>query len=146
MKMKIQSEVNPKHFSGSCKGDSGGPLIGDGKEDKRTLIGIVSGDILSIIHTILHHVTGGLGCGLGYPGWYTKVAFHKDWISCIMDMSLQFGNNRENVEEVCNKRARKSKRCASPETELPRCRDHEKYTQCEDTDILNLREGAYMEE
>ena len=30
-------------FSGSCKGDSGGPLIGDGLEDKRTLIGIVSG-------------------------------------------------------------------------------------------------------
>merc|ERR1712110_1096277 len=53
-------------FSGSCKGDSGGPLIGDGLEDKRTLIGIVS---------------GGLGCGEGYPGWYTKVAFHKDWIS-----------------------------------------------------------------
>ena len=122
----IQSDEDPELFSGSCKGDSGGPLIGNGIEDKRTLIGIVS---------------GGWGCGQGYPGWYTKVAFHKDWISCIIDMSLQFGNNREKVEEICNKRARRSARCASPETELPSCRDHEDYTQCEDTDTLNLRQG-----
>ena len=40
----IQSEENSKLFSGSCQGDSGGPLIGDGVEDKRTLIGIVSGE------------------------------------------------------------------------------------------------------
>ena len=43
----IQSEEDPGIFSGSCKGDSGGPLIGDGVEDKRTLIGIVSGNIFS---------------------------------------------------------------------------------------------------
>jgi len=122
----IQSEDEPDLFSGSCKGDSGGPLIGDGIEDKRTLIGIVS---------------GGLGCGEGYPGWYTKVAFHKDWISCIIDMSLQFDNNKERVEEMCNKRAKRSARCASPETELQVCRDHEDYTRCEDTDTLNLRQG-----
>ena len=27
-------------FTGSCKGDSGGPLIGDGLEDKRHLLGL----------------------------------------------------------------------------------------------------------
>ena len=46
-------------FTGSCKGDSGGPLktrFLDSKKD--TLIGIVS---------------GGVGCGSGIPGWYTKV-------------------------------------------------------------------------
>ena len=43
----IQSKENPKLFSGSCQGDSGGPLIGDGVEDKRTLIGIVSGENLA---------------------------------------------------------------------------------------------------
>ena len=72
------------------------------------------------------------------------MAFHKVWISCIIDMSLQFGNNKEKVEEACYKRARKSKRCASPETELKRCIKHQKYTQCEDPDILNLREGAKL--
>jgi len=128
----IQSEEDPELFSGSCKGDSGGPLIGDGVEDKRTLIGIVS---------------GGLGCGQGYPGWYTKVAFHKNWISCIIDMSLQFGNNREKVEKVCNKSAKRSERCASDQwqdllpTELRSCRDHKDYTQCEGTDNLDLRQG-----
>ena len=39
----IMDDEDPTLFSGSCKGDSGGPLIGDGLEDKRTLIGIVSG-------------------------------------------------------------------------------------------------------
>ena len=35
-------------FTGSCKGDSGGPLIGYGLEDKKTLIGIVSGKIFHL--------------------------------------------------------------------------------------------------
>lgn len=125
----IMSDEDPELFSGSCKGDSGGPLIGDGLEDKRTLIGIVS---------------GGLGCGEGYPGWYTKVAFHKDWISCIIDMSLQFSNNQQKVEEVCNKRARRSERCAKPDTEIKSCRDKPNYISCgsDDYDDLDLRDGA----
>ena len=46
-------------FTGSCKGDSGGPLKTQFVDSKRdTLIGIVS---------------GGVGCGNGIPGWYTKV-------------------------------------------------------------------------
>ena len=49
-------------FSGSCVGDSGGPLfvnITDTNSDiRQTLTGIVS---------------GGVGCGLNIPGWYTKV-------------------------------------------------------------------------
>ena len=44
-------------FSGSCKGDSGGPLK-IRIDERDTLIGIVS---------------GGYGCGLNVPGWYTKV-------------------------------------------------------------------------
>ena len=39
----IVSDEDPELVSGSCMGDSGGPLIGDGLDDKRTLIGIVSG-------------------------------------------------------------------------------------------------------
>ena len=44
-------------FSGSCKGDSGGPLK-IRIDERDTLIGTVS---------------GGYGCGLNVPGWYTKV-------------------------------------------------------------------------
>ena len=75
-------------FSGSCKGDSGGPLqIADpDNEGRRTLVGVVS---------------GGAGCGQGVPGWYSKVSFHIDWISCIIDMSVQFNNNQEKVMEAC---------------------------------------------
>ena len=52
----IQSDDDPNLFSGSCKGDSGGPLIGDGLEDKRTLIGIVSGNIISIYTHLVNFV------------------------------------------------------------------------------------------
>ena len=48
----IQSKEDPNLFSGSCKGDSGGPLIGDGIGDKRTLIGIVSGKYIH--HSVSH--------------------------------------------------------------------------------------------
>ena len=85
----------------------------------------------------VHHFLGGLGCGQGYPGWYTKVAFYKDWISCIIDMSFQFDNNKQKVEEACNKRARRSERCAKPETEIKSCKNDEKWKKlkhksCED--------------
>ena len=44
-------------FASSCRYDSGGPLTTK-HDDKDTLVGIVS---------------GGVGCGSGVPGWYTKV-------------------------------------------------------------------------
>ena len=43
-------------------------------------------------------VPGGLGCGQGFPGWYTKVEYYKDWINCIIESSLRFNNNKEEVE------------------------------------------------
>ena len=75
-------------FSGSCKGDSGGPLTAQDKNDKRTLIGIVS---------------GGIGCGKGIPGWYTKVSFFFPWIDCIMQTSLDTNGNYNKVQEKCDK-------------------------------------------
>ena len=45
-------------FSGPCKGDGGGPILVEKNESKK-IFGIIS---------------GGLGCGEGYPGWYTKVS------------------------------------------------------------------------
>ena len=148
----IESDDTPGLFSGSCKGDSGGPLIGDGLEDKRTLIGIVSGVCShqeSNLYYFTFHFLGGLGCGEGYPGWYTKVAFHKDWISCIIDLSAQFSNNQQKVEEVCNKRAKRSKRCAKPDTEIKSqgksvCVNDPNYVSCQsdDYDDLDLRDGA----
>ena len=94
-----------------------------------------------VINLTFYHYVGGLGCGEGYPGWYTKVAFHKDWISCIIDMSVQFDNNQQKVEEVCNKRARRSERCAKPETEIKSCKSDANYKSCEDfdDDDLDLR-------
>ena len=44
-------------FASPCRFDSGGPLTTK-HDDKDTLVGIVS---------------GGIGCGSGVPGWYTKV-------------------------------------------------------------------------
>ena len=75
-------------FSGACKGDSGGPLqtVDMNNEDRTTLLGIVS---------------GGIGCGKGIPGWFTKVSFHIKWIRCIIDKSVQFNNNQKKVEEAC---------------------------------------------
>ena len=43
----IQSKEDPELFSGACKHDSGGPLIGDGIDDESTLIGVISGKIFS---------------------------------------------------------------------------------------------------
>lgn len=79
-------------FTGSCKGDSGGPLktrFLDSKKD--TLIGIVS---------------GGVGCGSGIPGWYTKVSFYAPWIDCIIETSRETGGARVAVEKKCDEVAR----------------------------------------
>merc|ERR1739841_291015 len=75
-------------FSGPCKGDCGGPMQTEDtkKNNRTTLIGIVS---------------GGIGCGLGIPAWYTKVSFHAAWIRCIIDKSVLFNNNQQKVVEAC---------------------------------------------
>ena len=88
-------------FSGSCKGDSGGPLQTENtnNEDRTTLIGIVS---------------GGIGCGRGIPGWYTKVSFHIDWIRCIVDKSVQFNNNQKKVVEACKNTVQSEPTCVEP--------------------------------
>ena len=46
-------------------------------------------------------VSGGVGCGQGVPGWYSKVSYHIDWIRCIIDKSVQFDNNKKKVVEAC---------------------------------------------
>ena len=82
-----------RFFSGSCKGDSGGPLYTEeiDPEKKKTLIGIVS---------------GGIGCGLGIPGWFTKVSFYYPWIDCIIQTSKESKGNVNIVNEKCDKVAK----------------------------------------
>ena len=75
-------------FSDACKGDSGGPLTQKDEQGRTTLIGIVS---------------GGISCGKGYPGWYTRVEYFNPWIACIIDKSVQFDNNYEKVNTACAK-------------------------------------------
>ena len=70
----------------SCAGDSGGPLLVTRTDGRKTLIGIVS---------------GGYGCALGNPGWYTVVKFHSRWIKCIVDRSLLHNNNYNKVQKDC---------------------------------------------
>lgn len=50
--------------TGTCFGDSGGPLISDNK-----LIGIVSFARI---------------CALGYPDGYTRISTYADWIDQVM--------------------------------------------------------------
>jgi len=81
-------KINDKDvFTEPCKGDSGGPLKSALRE-KDTLIGIIS---------------GGIGCGLGIPHWYTKVSYYTRWIDCIIKTSKETGSVRYKVEEKCNK-------------------------------------------
>lgn len=77
-KVKINGEVTDNQLCAggerkrdSCKGDSGGPLMGmkEGQVSKPQWLqeGIIA---------------WGVGCGrLGYPGVYTRVARYIDWIS-----------------------------------------------------------------
>ena len=92
-----QGAMNEKGiFKGPCKGDSGGPMTTTNDDGRNTLVGII---------------LGGIGCGKGYPGWYTKVSFHTPWIKCIIEKSVQFNNNFNKVSEAC----------ASSVTEKPKC-------------------------
>ena len=78
--------------SGSCKGDSGGPLTQVNPQGRTTLIGIVS---------------GGIDCGKGYPGWYTRVEHYKEWIQCIIDQSVRFKNEESKVQAACQSKIEK---------------------------------------
>jgi len=85
-------------FRGSCKGDSGGPLTTDNDDGRRTLVGIVS---------------GGIGCGEGYPGWYTDVSFHTKWIKCIIERSAQYNNNHDKVSQACKNSVNEKPKCST---------------------------------
>lgn len=58
-------------FTSPCFGDSGGPLISEGKQ-----IGIAS------------FIMG--GCGGKYPGYYTNVYLYREWIQEISGCSCIF--------------------------------------------------------
>jgi len=86
----VQGILNPEKgiFSGACKHDSGGPLTQEDENGRTTLIGVVS---------------GGIDCGKGYPGWYTRVEYYTSWIQCIMDKSNEFSSNSKAVNTACTK-------------------------------------------
>jgi len=86
---------------GSCKGDSGGPLTTKDDDGRTTLVGIVS---------------GGIGCGKGIPGWYTKVEFHSKWIQCIVETSRTVTRKRD-IEKACVEATEKPKKCQELKTE-----------------------------
>ena len=123
-------------FSGPCKGDCGGPMQTEdsNNENRTTLIGIVS---------------GGIGCGLGIPAWYTKVSFHSSWIRCIVDKSVQFNNNQNKVLEACMDTVQpeptcvKAKELVVKEDEFNKIKN-KKYELCENTSdeasVFDLRE------
>ena len=108
-------------------------------EDRTTLIGIVS---------------GGIGCGRGIPGWYTKVSFHSAWIRCIVDKSVQFNNNQRKVVEACKGTVQSEPTCVKEKDlvfgveEFRKIKD-KKYELCEidsdsdsdiDSNVFDLRE------
>jgi len=94
-------KINENVYRGSCKGDSGGPLTTKDEEDRTTLVGIVS---------------GGIGCGKGYPGWYTKVAFHSEWVQCIVKTSKTI-TKKVDIEKSCVDSTTKPKKCQEIESE-----------------------------
>ena len=86
--MCTQGIYNPEtnQTTGSCKGDSGGPLFQGGIDQRKTLIGIVSGSV---------------ACGSGHPSWLTRVESFTKWIGCILEQAVRFDNQYEKVEEQC---------------------------------------------
>eukprot|EP00092_Neocalanus_flemingeri_P070336 GFUD01086316.1.p1 GENE.GFUD01086316.1~~GFUD01086316.1.p1 ORF type:complete len:596 (-),score=125.76 GFUD01086316.1:106-1893(-) len=81
-------------YPGPCKGDAGGPLIILDENQRSTLVGIVS---------------GGIGCGLQYPSWYTKVDLYTKWIHCIIETSKTM-TIKQDIEETCLKQTEKLKK------------------------------------
>jgi len=131
-----QGDMNEEGiFKGSCKGDSGGPLTTPNDEGRTTLIGIVS---------------GGIGCGKGYPGWYTHVAFHINWVKCIINNSVRYNNNRDKVMQECNKIVKQPPKCnneifgdlrsADPEEDACNSGDTPKTNLADLADLADLRQ------
>ena len=48
-------------------------------------------------------MSGGIDCGRGFPGWFTRVEYYKAWIQCIIDKSIKFKNKYAKVEAACAK-------------------------------------------
>ena len=86
---QLDAPVKATPFTDACKGDSGGPIHQDSPDGRSTIIGIVS---------------AGVGCGEGYPGWYTRVESYTDWVQCIIDQSVRFKNVFAKVEELCSRK------------------------------------------
>merc|ERR1712227_535409 len=105
-------------FTGPCKGDSGGPLTVPSDENRDTLIGIIS---------------GGIGCGEGYPSWYTKVAYYKNWIDCVIEKSSMLNNNHKKVEEACKGEVSAKATCVSKDDLVVPCDGYgsKDYNKCE---------------
>ena len=85
-----------------CQGDSGGPLF---TVDRH------SGEVV----VLLGLVSGGVGCGQGVPAWYTSIAHHHSWLRCVVDRSLQFNNNKQQVEDACRTSVMPEPTCVQPE-------------------------------
>jgi len=92
---KVKNQCGDDVFRGACKGDSGGPLTTKDDQGRTTLVGIVS---------------GGIGCGDGIPGWYTKVHFHFKWVQCIIDKSKTL-KNKIDIEKACLEAVEEPKKC-----------------------------------
>ncbi|XP_040581572.1 CLIP domain-containing serine protease C9 [Lepeophtheirus salmonis] len=71
-------------YSGPCEGDSGGPLYVK-NDEIQSLAGIVS---------------GGLGCGLNIPKWYTRISSYIPWIKCIISNAKRYAS-QSRVEFAC---------------------------------------------
>jgi len=107
--MCTQGIYNPstKKTTGTCKGDSGGPLFLEGGQRRKTLVGIVS---------------GGVSCGNSYPSWLTRVEYFSKWIRCILEQAVRFKNQYDKVSEQCERVVPDQLKCeeaiADPEISL----------------------------
>ena len=88
--MCTQGIYNPEtnQTTGSCSGDSGGPVFQGGINQRKTLIGIVSG-------------SGSLACGSSLPSWLTRVESFTKWMGCVLEQAVRFNNEYDKVEEQC---------------------------------------------
>ena len=68
----------------------------------------------------------------GYPSWYTKVAYYKYWINCVIEKSAIYNNNQKKVEEECKGRASFKASCVNQENLIVQCDglDAVEYKQC----------------
>ena len=64
---------------------------------------------------------GGIGCGEGYPSWYTKVAYYRDWIDCVIENSILYDNNQKKVEETCKEKTSVKATCVKKADLIVQC-------------------------